>query len=390
MDVSVIIVNYNVSAFLYQCLLSVEAALKTINGEIIVVDNASSDDSCVLVKAFFPQVVLIENQKNLGFSKANNQGVHQAKGDYLLILNPDTVIGENTLQTLLNLGRKNPNFGIVSLPMYDGMGQYLPESKRNIPTPWISLQKMLGYDINYYASEPAMQESGAIQIATGAVMWIKKDIYLQVGGFDEAYFMYGEDIDLSYKLLKAGYSNYYYASLPIIHYKGESTQKDAKYLNNFFGAMHLFYKKHYKNKGWLYPLFATGIIVWKGIKYLNIKHSERKPLPIEQNILYIGSENQVFEALQRIYNQSQLHIYAVCETRVISRFDDLERIQQTIREKNIDSLVFEQTNNSFLKIIFYITQLSIPNVRFRIHPKGANFIIGSDDKNTKGVVTSLM
>ncbi len=389
MDVSIIIVNYNVSAFLHQCLLSVHAALKLVSGEIIVVDNASMDDSCMMVKNHFPQVILIENKINVGFSKANNQGVAIAKGNYVLILNPDTIIGENTLRALLNLAIKNPNFGSISLPMYDGTGTYLPESKRNIPSPWISFKKILGFDHNYYAQHLSEHESGNIQIAAGAVMWIQKAKFLEVSGFDESYFMYGEDIDLSYQLLKAGYTNYYYASLPILHFKGESTQKDIKYLQNFFGAMQLFYKKYYNSAWWLQPFYSIGILVWKFLKYLHIKQYKNNPSIKIKHILYVGSENNIFERLEKLFKPAEVHIYAVCETRVISRYDDLERIRLTILEKNIDTLILDQTNADFSKIIFYITALSTLNLRFRIHPKGTDYIIGSDDKNTKGTVLHL-
>ncbi len=386
MQVSIIIVNFNVQHFLHQCLSSVEAALKGMSGEIIVVDNASNDGSCEMILKRFPEVITICNKENVGFSKANNQGVARAKGKYILILNPDTVLSEDTLQKLFSFAEKNPKLGAISVPLFDGTGKFLPESKRNIPTPWVSLKKLLGKSKQYYVEHLSESESGKIDILAGAFMWMEKANYQEVGGFDEDYFMYGEDIDLSYKLLKKGFQNYFFAQTHVIHYKGESTQKDTKYLKNFYSAMRIFYIKHFKINVWIDYFMRGAILFWYGVTYLKMKWKKPVKYSSPGRILYVGSENDVYLMLQKIYKTEQIHLFAVCETRVISRYDDLEKIKTFIKENGIQEIVFDHQNNSFSKIIFYFTHLSSMNLTFKIHPTNAPFIIGSDDRTSKGKV----
>src|SRR5690606_6279326 len=249
MKLSVVILNYNVRYFLEQCIRSVQKALKDIPSEIIVVDNNSSDGSCEMVRSVFPEITLIANKDNVGFSKANNQGVALAKGEYVCILNPDTAVGEDTFLQVLEFIQKKDNPGAVGVKLIDGTGNYLPESKRNVPTPRVSYYKMLGKNhprFPYYATHLQEDESGAVSVLVGAFMLITKSLYRAVGGFDEDYFMYGEDIDLSYKLLQGGYKNYYFGKTTVLHYKGESTTKDKVYFERFYGAMSIFYRKHFK------------------------------------------------------------------------------------------------------------------------------------------------
>ncbi|HIP26962.1 MAG TPA: glycosyltransferase family 2 protein, partial [Flavobacteriaceae bacterium] len=219
---SIIIVNYNVKYFLKQCLQSVFDACKNISAEVIVVDNNSDDLSCEMVEKFFPKVKLIANKKNTGFSTANNQGVAIAKGKYVLILNPDTVVAEDTFEKILAFAITKNNLGALGVKLIDGTGRFLPESKRGIPTPKTSINKIIGItNKKYYANHLQENENGKIEILVGAFMFMKRSIYNEVNGFDEDYFMYGEDIDLSYKILKKGYKNYYLTDTKIIHYKGE-------------------------------------------------------------------------------------------------------------------------------------------------------------------------
>lgn len=389
MQISIIIVNYNVTYFLQQCLQSVYAALHNLQGEIIVVDNASADGSCEMVKEKFPDVKLIANTTNVGFSKANNLGVSQAKGKYILILNPDTVLAEDTLQKLFLFSENNPETGAVGVPLYDGIGKFLPESKRNIPTTWVSLKKMLGFSNTYYANQLDERNSGRVPVLVGAFMWMEKSKYEEVKGFDEDYFMYGEDIDLSYKLLKKGYFNYYFSQTSILHYKGESTSKDVKYLKHFYSAMKIFYQKHFQTNIFYNGFMKVGISLWHWIKRFHLALQKEKKELQEKNILYVGSENNILTKLQASYKNASIHVFAICETRVISRYDDLDKIEKMISEKDIDTIVFDQQNNPFSKIIFYMTHLSGKNLRFRIHPSDSDFIIGSDDKNSKGKVILL-
>ena len=220
MKLSVVILNYNVRYFLELCLQSVQAALETIPSEIIVIDNNSEDESCDMVKDKFPSITLIENNSNIGFSKANNQAVQVAKGEYVCILNPDTVVAEDTFKSVLNFADKQTNLGIVGCRLIDGSGKYLPESKRNIPLVNIAIKKVLGNSKGYYANHVKEFDVAKVDVLVGAFMLLKRSLYNSLGGFDEDYFMYGEDIDLSYKSLKKGNDNYYFGETSVIHYKG--------------------------------------------------------------------------------------------------------------------------------------------------------------------------
>ena len=246
LKLSVVILNYNVRYFLELCLQSVEAALVDIPSEIIVIDNDSKDDSCAMVKANFPSVTLIKNTSNIGFSKANNQAVKVAKGTYVCILNPDTVVAEDTFKTILNFADTQTNLGIIGCRLVDGSGSFLPESKRNIPVVKIAIKKIFGNSQPYYASHIKEHDTAKVEILVGAFMILKRYLYDTLKGFDEDYFMYGEDIDFSYKSLNEGYDNYYFGGTTIIHYKGESTRRNEIYLKRFYGAMQIFYKKHFK------------------------------------------------------------------------------------------------------------------------------------------------
>ena len=208
------------------CLKSVQEATTNINAEIIVVDNNSEDGSCQMVQTLFPNVNLIENKFNYGFSKGNNIGVRHAKGEYICILNPDTIIAEDTFIKLLAFAENKDNLGIVGCKLINGIGSFLPESKRNIPYVKAALLKLVGNPSCYYANHLKENETGKADVLVGAFMLMKREVYIQMSGFDEDYFMYGEDIDLSYKVKKAGYDNFYFSDTTIIHFKGESTLKD--------------------------------------------------------------------------------------------------------------------------------------------------------------------
>ncbi|MBM72295.1 MAG: hypothetical protein CL847_05890 [Crocinitomicaceae bacterium] len=239
MKLSVIIVSYNVEGFLTQCLVSVERAISKVVAdqiEVFVVDNDSVDGTCEIVKRKFPWVKLIENKENTGFSVANNQAIALAKGEYILLLNPDTVVSENTFKACIEYSDKNAKLGGLGVPMYDGGGAYLPESKRGIPTPWASMCRISGIyrlapkstNLNsYYAGHLDKDQTSQIDILSGAFMWMRAEALEQVGVLDEDFFMYGEDIDLSWRIIKGGWENHYFTDTQIIHYKGESTKKAA-------------------------------------------------------------------------------------------------------------------------------------------------------------------
>lgn len=255
---SVIIVNYNVEYFLEQCLNSVEVAMKNVTGEVFVVDNNSVDGSVQMVREKFPNVHLIANKDNTGFSKANNQAMRIANGEYVLLLNPDTVVEEDTFQKVVEFMDDHPDAGGLGVKMIDGKGRFLPESKRGLPTPAVAFYKIFGLSKlfpkskkfgRYHLGYLDKNETHEIEILSGAFMLMRKKALDEIGLLDEAFFMYGEDIDLSYRIIKAGYKNYYLPHTRIIHYKGESTKKSSiNYVFVFYRAMVIFAEKHFSKK----------------------------------------------------------------------------------------------------------------------------------------------
>ena len=254
MKLSVVIVSYNVRNYLEQCLQSVQRALEGIEGEVFVVDNHSDDDSVVTVREKYPWVRLIENQENLGFSKANNQAIRQSQADYVLLLNPDTVVVEDTLRGVLTFMDEHPKAGGAGVMMCYEDGSRAPESRRALPTPWVAALKMLGFTKRYYMSHLPWDQPCRIEVISGAFCLLRHEALKKIGLLDEDFFMYGEDIDLSYRLLKGGWENWY---LPysIIHYKGKSTQKsDYRYVHVFYQAMLIFFQKHYSHLSMVYTV----------------------------------------------------------------------------------------------------------------------------------------
>jgi GT2 family glycosyltransferase len=258
MKLSVVIVNYNVKHFLEQALYAVRKAINDIDAEVFVVDNHSADGSCEMVKRIFPEIILIENKENLGFSKANNQAIRQAKGEYILLLNPDTVVEESAFKKVLQFMDRTPDSGGVGVKMIDGKGHFLPESKRGLPTPSVAFYKMFGLAAVFPKSKKFGQyhlgfldknQTHEVDVLAGAFMMLRKKTLDITGLLDEDYFMYGEDIDLSYRITKAGYKNYYFPEATIIHYKGESTKRTSiNFVFVFYKAMIVFAQKHYSQK----------------------------------------------------------------------------------------------------------------------------------------------
>lgn len=320
MKLSIIIVNYNVKYFLEQCLNSILDSNIAFAYEIFIVDNNSTDNSIGYLKSRFTQenIHYIENSTNPGFSKANNQAILLAKGEYVLLLNPDTVVGENVVTNVCHFMDSNPLSGAVGVKMINGSGRFLPESKRGFPSPWSSFCKIFGLTSLFpkshlfgaynllYLDENSCHE---ISILVGAFMMIRKEALNKVGLLDEAFFMYGEDIDLSYRILQAGYKNYY---LPerIIHYKGESTNKaDAKYINAFYGAMKIFYNKYYPQNKLLSLLVLGGIKIKISLDKLmtNMGVSERKVNTKEHKVVTYNKDDFSYEEIiqQMDYNKKQ-------------------------------------------------------------------------------------
>ncbi|MCF8423565.1 MAG: glycosyltransferase family 2 protein [Bacteroidia bacterium] len=277
---SVVIVNYNVKHFIEQCLFSVLKAAENIACEIFVVDNNSVDGSVTIIKDKFPQVNLIVNKVNTGFSVANNQAIRLAKGEYVLLLNPDTVVQEDTFTKVITFMDTHADAGGLGVKMLDGQGNFAPESKRGLPTPFVAFYKMVGLSRffpksakfgKYHLSYLPQDQINEVDVLSGAFMLMRKSVLDKIGLLDETFFMYGEDIDLSYRIQKAGYKNYYFPETQIIHYKGESTKRSSlNYVIIFYKAMAIFSRKHFSgsNAFWFNALIHFAIFLKAGIAIL--------------------------------------------------------------------------------------------------------------------------
>jgi len=274
-ELSVIIVNYNARHFLQLCLDALQEALDGIAAETIIIDNQSTDDSYHYISRHYPWVHFVKNTCNEGFGKANNRGIKRAKGKYILILNPDTIVQKASIVDSLNTLKKNKHIGAVGLRMLDGSGRFLPESKRGLPQPRVAFYKAFGLArlfpqsrryARYYLGHLSAEKDHDIEILAGAYMMIPKDILNACHGFDEDFFMYGEDIDLSYRISLMGYTNRYLAQHPIIHFKGESAGRDAVWAQHFYQAMQLFSEKHFSHRSPFYNrIINTGIALRKAL-----------------------------------------------------------------------------------------------------------------------------
>ena len=246
MKLTIVIVSYNVRYFLEQCIVSVQRACKDIEHEIYIVDNDSRDDTVSYIsQRFGDQVTLIESQHNLGFARANNIAIRQTESQYVLLLNPDTFVAEDSISRVISFMDEHPRAGGVGVMMHNPDGTVARESRRGLPTPWVSLLKMLGRSERYYMSHLSWDEPAQIEVMSGAFCMLRRETLDKVGLLDEDFFMYGEDIDLSYRILKGGYENWYVPA-QIVHYKGESTHKTSyRYVHVFYQAMAIFFRKHY-------------------------------------------------------------------------------------------------------------------------------------------------
>jgi len=277
MELSVIIVNYNVAQLLRSCLLSLQKYIQEIDYEVIVIDNASTDNSWRDLIPEFPNVHFIASETNGGFSKANNQAIQTAKGEYILLLNPDTELEGFYMKELLDFADAQPSFGCLGVRMHDSEGNFLPESKRSVPDMFNSFEKLFtnfkkNNSKSYYRNDIEENAVAEVEVMTGAFLLAKKDVYEKIGGLDEAYFMYGEDIDLCYTFLRNGYKNFYYGKVSILHHKGESTIKNEVYLNRFYGAMQIFIDKYYKeSKPVQYSFLKAGLKLRHKIEKIKLK-----------------------------------------------------------------------------------------------------------------------
>ncbi len=375
MDVSVVILNYNVKYHLDACIQSVQKALENIKAEIIVADNNSTDGSRDYFKDIFPTVKFLWFSDNSGFAKGYNKAVKHAKGKYLFILNPDTLIAENTIQLLLDFVKTKENIGIIGGKMIDGTGNFLPESKRGVPKPLVAFGKLTGlYKIlkfapfnQYYAPHLQENETGKAEILTGAFMFLEKSVYEEVGGFDERYFMFGEDIDLSYTILLTGRKNYYFPEAKIIHFKGESTVKDKRYVSNFLETTFQFQKKFFNSVGFLEYFLRFFFKIWM---FFKTNKSKKTNATVPKTAYYFGHSE---------------HIHSIQNLG----FNDV------IALKSLDKIPKNQTliiDTSALKISLIISQmekLKNFNIKFRFYFPKHKILLGSDSKDLLGFASKL-
>ena len=385
MELSVVILNYNVRHFLELCLQSVLRATQNLSAEIIVVDNASADDSCAFVRAHFPQVKLLALDQNYGFPKGNNLGVLQAKGDYLCILNPDTVVAEDTFEKLLDFSRTKTHLGAIGCRLVDGKGVFLPESKRGIPTPWVAFTKVTGlYKIfpqfrfanQYYAQHIDEHQTAEVEILVGAFMFMKRQVYVDRQGFDEGCFMYADDIDLSYRLLQSGLKNYYFSDTTVVHFKGESTLRDGTYFKRFSEAMQFFYQKHF-HKPLLFSVFLN-IGVWFFAKYKQNEKPEKWPKP--ETYWVFSSDETFIESLRKITSKN---------TKRLSNLDRNEVISQLTEEATVTGFIFDEQTISYAQMIALMCEFAKKNITFTFRLKRSNAILGSNSSRSRGEVWKL-
>jgi len=375
----------------------VEKACGNIAAEIFVVDNASTDGSRAFFEGRFPDIKFLWQQQNTGFAKANNSMLPRAKGEYVLFLNPDTIVAEDTLRICLAFARKQTKFGALGISMIDGSGNYLPESKRMFPNASASFYKMSGisklfpgssYFSKYYAAHVHQDHSGEVDVLAGAFMMVSKKVLDITNGFDEDFFMYGEDIDLSYRITRAGFKNYYCGETSIIHFKGESIQKESKsYLRNFYNAMFLFVSKHSNGKQ---VHVKAGILAAYALarfkqSLLPVKSGNKKSA---RNALAIVGSDDVFNEMLQLLKLSIVPFLikgrvSHDETDANQSLGSLKELKNILTKNQITHLVFAEGDLSFKKIIGLIRQ-NKNEATFLIHAHNSKSIVGSSDKNTSG------
>lgn len=408
---SIIIVNYNVRYFIEACLHSVEKACKNIEAEIIVVDNASTDDSASVLPTIFPNVDFIWNESNLGFSKANNLAIKKATGQYILFLNPDTIVPEDCFEKCLSFFSKNHDAGALGVHMIDGNGNFHKESKRGFPAPDVSFYKMMGLSnlfpnsklfAAYYAGHLPQNKTASVDVLSGAFMMISKKIMDRVKGFDEDYFMYAEDIDLSYRVKKTGFKNYYFAETSIIHFKGESTKKtDAKYVQDFYGAMKLFVLKHYQQQNFIKHSMLISIAAAqflantkRKIDNLWMNKTSLNDHKNKSQSIVIAANNETFNQMLHIIKRAKNKFLISGRIKINAQDVELasttlEELKNYLNKNHTDFILFcEGKNNlSFLEIIetlkcHHKNSNSLFNINNRFFIFGNNYIISEDESST--------
>ena len=369
--ISVIIVSYNAPLFLKGCIESVYAALSNISGEVIVIDNASVEANVKDLKAAFPELQIVRNTENMGFSKAVNQGAKITKGEFILVLNPDSILPEDILRRVTDFIESKENIGAAGCRFIDGAGAFLPECKRNLPDIKSALFKIFGKNRGYYAVQIEEESVEEVEVLTGAFMCMRSDLFKKLGGFDEDFFMFGEDIDLSYRILELGYKNYYLGDITMIHFKGESSVKDAKYLKHFYGALGIYYKKHVnpnRISDFLLQLLIKSMILIRGFSSVNESHEVKQA----EELVYLGNRDEVYEKLSEMFPAS------------ISR----KTPSLKLSNKTDEAIYYDSLSLGYSKIIAHFDQ-SHESIVKRIISRDGKFYFGSDSPTRRGEADCL-
>ena len=376
MALSIIIVNYNVKFFLEQCLCSVEKAIEKLEAEVIVVDNSSTDGSFDYLQPRFPWAKFILNKTNVGFSKANNLAIGEVKSKYVLFLNPDTLVAEDSFEKCISFMDSHPEAGAIGVAMIDGAGNYLKESKRGFPSPWASFCKLSGLTsllphsklfAGYYLGYLSESETQIIDAISGAYMLVRKQALDKTGGFDEQFFMYAEDIDLSYRIQQCGYVNYYLSETTIIHFKGESTNKDLKHVTLFYKAMSLFVKKHLG--GTRSTVFTASIQSAIGVRgmfslLINLfKREKKRTSPNWQKVFLTGGEESK-ERLGRLLANKGIAI--------------------TKTQNAADNIIFCEGGAFSFKKIIAAARRPRKKCNYKFHASNSSSVVGSNNKKLGG------
>ncbi len=397
MQLSVIIVNFNVKYFLEQCLHAVQQATRSIKAEVIVIDNQSADGSIEYLEPAFPWVRFMKSGSNLGFGKANNLALANATGEYVLFLNPDTLVPEDCFEKCIAFMQARPAAGALGVRMLDGKGVFLPESKRSFPTTLTAFYKLTGIaglfprsrHFNKYSLGYLNEHTDhAVDVLAGAFMLVRSRALQTAGNFDERFFMYGEDIDLSYRIKQAGYENWYFAGSAIIHFKGESTKKETrKYTGMFYQAMMVFVDKHYKGRmaGFKWML-RSGIAIRRSLSLLySVRRATGKKVSGTRRII-AGTIAEYAECCAILGRQDKTkELYRHIDTAA-GMGDDV--LVQQIQARPASEIIFCMGALLYSQIIRVIERTG-RQFAYRFHARGSNSIVGSDSREVIGEVRSF-
>ena len=394
MKLSVIIVNYNVKHYLYQCLDSLYKAIKDIDAEVFVVDNHSKDASIAYVSRKFQKVNYVESNHNLGFARANNIAIRQSEGEYVLLLNPDTVVGEDTIRRVIEFMDEHPDAGAAGVKMLKSDGTKAMESRRGVPTPMTSFYKMCGLCSrfpnhkrigHYYMSYLPWDEPVEVEVISGAFCMLRRTALQKVGLLDEDFFMYGEDIDLSCRLLKGGFHNWYLPET-ILHYKGESTQKSSfRYVHVFYEAMLIFFKKHYGSSSlWLTIPIKTAIYLKATLALIKMQAARlRKTLGFfspkrkrEPDYLFIGSVASITMCRKLSRKKGLMGEFIVGNEKKMPD-GHLDIITENEENRNVKYVVYDTDAYSYQAILDIFQRQPMQNI-----------LIGIFNPHSKTIVTA--